>query len=138
MFVFVNASFILRGGIFLFIFKTLTYLFILNIEEIRNYALLKREVTEGFPFGESTLVLKTGGKIFLLAGLDAQPLSINLKCEPDKAEELREEFPENILPGYHMNKKHWNTLVLDGRLRNSLIKELIDHSYHLVFKPKKK
>lgn len=109
----------------------------MNIEEIRNYALSKEEVTEGFPFGEETLVLKTGGKIFLLAGLDAIPLSINLKCDPDKAAELREAYPDNILPGYHMNKKHWNTIVLDGSIKNRLVKELIDHSYDLVYKPKK-
>ncbi len=109
----------------------------MNIEEIRNYALTKQEVTEGFPFGEDTLVLKTGGKVFLLVGLDAIPLSINLKCDPEKAEQLREEYPENVLPGYHMNKKHWNTVVLDGGIKNSLVKELIDHSFDLVYKPKK-
>ena len=109
----------------------------MNIEEIRNYCLLKKDVTEGFPFGEDTLVFKTAGKIFLLAGLDAEPLSINLKCNPDKAIALREEYPANVLPGYHMNKKHWNTILIDGRIKSSLVKELIDHSFELVFKPKK-
>lgn len=110
----------------------------MNIEEIRNYVFTKDAVTEGFPFGDETLVFKTNEKIFLLFGLDAHPPFINLKCDPDKALQLREEFPENILPGYHMNKAHWNSVVLDGRLKNSLVKELIDHSYSLVFKPKKK
>lgn len=109
----------------------------MNIEDIRNYVLSKEAVTEGFPFGEDTLVFKTNQKIFLLAGLDELSLSINLKCDPEKAIQLREDYPDNIFPGYHMNKKHWNTLLLDGKLKNSLIKELIDHSYSLVFKPKK-
>ncbi len=110
----------------------------MNIEEIRNYVLTKEAVTEGFPFGEETLVFKTNDKIFLLAGLDAHPLSINLKCDPERAIQLRDDYPDNILPGYHMNKKHWNTMLLDGKLKTSLVKELIDHSYSLVFKPKKK
>lgn len=110
----------------------------MNIEEIRNYALTKTGITEGFPFGEEILVFKTNEKIFLLAGLDAHPLSINLKCDPEKALQLRDDYPDNIIPGYHMNKKHWNTVLLDGKLKTSLIKELIDHSYSLVFKAKKK
>ena len=109
----------------------------MNIEDIRNYAISKAEVTEGFPFGEDILVLKTLGKVFLLVGLDGIPLSINLKCDPERAEQLREEYPENVLPGYHMNKKHWNTVVLDGGIKYSLVKELIDHSFDLVYKPKK-
>ena len=96
----------------------------------------KEEVEEGFPFGEETLVFKTGGKIFLLIGLDSVELSFNVKCDPDKAIELREAYPDNVLPGYHMNKKHWNTIVAHG-LKNAFIKEMIDHSYELV-KPKKK
>ncbi len=108
----------------------------MNIEEIRNYVLQKNEVEEGFPFGEETLVFKTGGKIFLLIGLDSEELSFNVKCDPDKAIELREEYPDNVLPGYHMNKKHWNTIVAHG-LKNTFLKEMIDHSYELV-KPKRK
>ena len=110
----------------------------MNIEEIRNYVLAKKAVTEGFPFGEETLVFKTNDKIFLLAGLDAHPLSINLKCDPERALQLRDDYPDNIVPGYHMNKKHWNTLLLDGKLKTSLIKELIDHSYSLILKVKNK
>lgn len=109
----------------------------MNVEEIRRYALQKEDVTEGFPFGESTLVFKTGGKIFLLLPLDAIELSFNAKCDPDKAIELRELWPEQILPGFHMNKKHWNTIITEG-LKNNLIEEIIDDSYNLVAKKKKK
>ena len=95
----------------------------MNIEQLRDYILQKPSVTEGFPFGEDTLVFKTNNKIFLLAGLDNNPLQFNVKCNPDKAIELREEYPENILPGYHMNKKHWNTVIVDGAISNKLLKE---------------
>lgn len=102
----------------------------MDVEEIRAYCLLKRGTEEGFPFGDTTLVIKVGGKIFILINLDVDP-SVNLKCDPDRAIELREANPA-ILPGYHMNKKHWNTVVLDGSLPKSLILEMIDHSYSLV------
>lgn len=106
----------------------------MNIEEIRVYAIVKPDVEEGFPFGESTLVFKVGGKVFLLVSLDAQPVQFNVKCNPEKAIELRDEFA-SVLPGYHMNKKHWNTVIVDNSLNNRQIKEFIDHSYELV-KPK--
>lgn len=108
----------------------------MNVEEIRQYALLKNDVTEGFPFGEGTLVFKTNGKIFLLVSLDAVELQFNAKCDPEKAIELREEWPEQVLPGYHMNKKHWNTIIVPG-LKSNFVKELIDDSYNLVAKKKK-
>jgi len=108
----------------------------MDIEQLREYVLQKPSVTEGFPFGEDTLVFKVNEKIFLLTGLDSSPLQFNVKCDPDKAIELREEFPENILPGYHMNKKHWNTVVVDGTVPNKLLKEMIDCSYALVNKKK--
>lgn len=104
----------------------------MDIEILREYVLQKPSVTEGFPFGEDTLVFKIKNKIFLLASLSAAPLQFNVKCEPGKAIELREEFPEHILPGYHMNKKHWNTIIVDGKLKDKLIKEMIDESYWLV------
>lgn len=104
----------------------------MNIEQIRLYALSKPNVEESFPFGEDTLVFKVNGKIFLLTGLDNTPLQFNVKCNPEKAIELREEFPENVLPGYHMNKKHWNTIVVNGRLNNKQIQSFIDDSYELV------
>lgn len=108
----------------------------MDIEALRAYVLQKPNVTEGFPFGEDTLVFKVKEKIFLLTGLDRLPLQFNVKCDPDKAIELREEFPGSILPGYHMNKKHWNTVVIDGAVSQKLLKELIDHSYDLVSKKK--
>ena len=108
----------------------------MNIETIREYILQKPFVTEGFPFGEDTLVFKVKEKIFFLAGLDSSPLQFNVKCNPDKAIELREEYPESVLPGYHMNKKHWNTIIVDGRLSVKQLKEMIDHSYVLVAKIK--
>ncbi|MEO7266130.1 MAG: MmcQ/YjbR family DNA-binding protein [Ferruginibacter sp.] len=104
----------------------------MNAEEIREYCLTKKNVEEGFPFGESTLVFKVNRKIFLLLALDASPLQFNVKCHPEKAIELRDNYPENILPGYHMNKKHWNTIIAGGRLNNKLLKEMIDDSYALV------
>jgi predicted DNA-binding protein (MmcQ/YjbR family) len=110
----------------------------MDIETLRDYILQKPAVTEGFPFGEETLVFKVNEKIFFLTGLDSSPLRFNVKCDPDKAIELRETYPENILPGFHMNKKHWNTIVVDGGLPNKLLKEMIDDSYDLVAKGKKK
>jgi predicted DNA-binding protein (MmcQ/YjbR family) len=107
----------------------------MNAEEIRAYALQKEKVTEGFPFGGDTLVFKVNGKVFLLIGLDSSPLQFNVKCQPDKAIELREEYPDVILPGYHMNKKHWNSIIVEG-LKNNLLKEMIDDSYDLVARKK--
>ena len=102
----------------------------MNIEEVRQFCVSKKGVTEGFPFDEETLVIKVGGKIFALLSLDKAP-SINLKCDPERAIDLRERF-DDILPGYHMNKKHWNTVKLEGSLQDSLVKEMITHSYELV------
>lgn len=110
----------------------------MNIEYIREYVLQKPSVTEGFPFGEDTIVFKVNGKIFLLAGLDESPLQFNVKCEPEKAIQLREDHPGSVLPGYHMNKKHWNTIVVDGRLSAKQLKEMIDDSYGLVAPKRKK
>jgi predicted DNA-binding protein (MmcQ/YjbR family) len=104
----------------------------LDIEEIREYCLQKPGVTEGFPFGEDTLVFKTGGKVFLLMGLGSAD-RFNVKCDPEQAVELRERFTE-VQPGYHMNKTHWNTVYTSGSLTGKQLKEMIDHSYELVFK----
>lgn len=104
----------------------------MNIDSFRDYCLHKKGVTEGLPFGPDNLVLKVMGKMFSIVSLDDVPLRANLKCDPERAIELREKYEENILPGYHMNKQHWNTLVLDGRLDPKLVFELIDHSYELV------
>jgi predicted DNA-binding protein (MmcQ/YjbR family) len=101
-----------------------------NIESFRAYCLSKQGVTEEFPFDSQTLVFKVMGKMFALADVDLFE-SVNLKCDPDRALELRERHPE-IMPGYHMNKKHWNTVAMEGALPDKLIRELIDHSYELV------
>lgn len=103
----------------------------MNIESLREYCIGKPGVTDSFPFGEDTLVFKLGEKIFLLASL-ANPSSFNAKCNPEKAIQLRESHTE-IVPGYHMNKKHWNTVFYNQSLTDSILKELIDHSYNLVF-----
>jgi len=108
----------------------------MNVESIREYCLSKDEVEEAMPFGEGTLVFKIGGKIFLLMGLDSVDLSFNVKCDPAHALELREQYA-CVLPGYHMNKKHWNTVNVDGTLTHKQLKEMIDESYNLV-KPKPK
>jgi predicted DNA-binding protein (MmcQ/YjbR family) len=110
----------------------------MNVETIREYVLQKQDVTEGFPFGEDTLVFKVNNKLFLLLALEANPLQFNVKCNPDKAIELREEYPAAVLPGYHMNKKHWNTIIVDGQLSGKIILTMIDESYELVRKPLKK
>lgn len=109
----------------------------MDIEQLRNFALSLANTEEGFPFGEETLVFKINGKIFLLTGLDAYPVQFNVKCDPDEAIELRERYPEAVLPGYHMNKKHWNTIIVDGTLSNKQLQGFITQSYELV-KGKKK
>ncbi|GAB3918274.1 MmcQ/YjbR family DNA-binding protein [Mucilaginibacter boryungensis] len=104
----------------------------MNIEVLREYCIDKPGVTEGFPFGEDTLVFKVGGKLFLLIGL-AEANRFNVKCDPEWAVELRERHNE-VKPGYHMNKIHWNTVYMDGALTENQLREMIDHSYNLVFK----
>jgi predicted DNA-binding protein (MmcQ/YjbR family) len=109
----------------------------MNIEELRDYCLQKKGVTESFPFGEQTLVFKVGEKLFLLTNL-TEGNRFNAKCDPERAVELREQYDE-VIPGYHMNKKHWNTVSMDGRLTTKQLHEMIDHSYQLVLNslPKK-
>ena len=102
----------------------------MNIEELRTYCLSKPGVTESFPFDEVTLVFKVLDKMFCLTSLD-KDLSMNVKCKPEKAIELREEF-EDVLPGYHMNKKHWNTVNITGRIDDDQLKKWIDDSYDLI------
>jgi len=110
----------------------------MDVETLRTYCLSKKAVTEDFPFGEDTLVFRVLNKIFLLVSLSSSPLQFNAKCDPDKATELREQY-DAIIPGYHMNKKHWNTIILDGTLSGALIREMIDDSYNLIVQslPKK-
>lgn len=103
----------------------------MTLDVLLQYALAKSETEESLPFGPDVLVLKTNGKSFLLIPLDADPLRFNAKCDPERAVLLREEY-EGILPGYHMNKKHWNTVLLDGSVPTFMVWDLIDHSYELV------
>ena len=101
------------------------------IENLRSYCLAKAAVTESFPFDAHTLVFKVAGKMFALFSLEKHPLQVNLKCEPEKAIELRERY-QSVIPGYHMNKTHWNTIIIDGELSKELIEVLVNHSYDLV------
>jgi predicted DNA-binding protein (MmcQ/YjbR family) len=103
----------------------------MNAEFFREYCLNKRGVTEGFPFDSKTLVYKVGDKMFALTDVD-EFISINLKCEPAMSVDLRERY-EGVRPGWHMNKKHWNTVAVNSDVPITLLQELIDHSYHLVF-----
>jgi len=103
----------------------------MNIEEFRAYCLSKPGVTDGFPFGESTLVFKVMNKIFAITGLDAPEFRVNLKCDPERAIELREQF-DFVLPGWHMNKKHWNTIVVESEITDAFLIELTNHSYELI------
>ena len=108
----------------------------MNLETFYEYCLSKNGVTEHFPFDEETLVFKVGGKMFALSSLTQWEKgipSVNLKCNPEYAEELRAQY-DDIKPGWHMSKIHWNTIEINRDVPDSLIKELIDHSYDLVFK----
>jgi len=111
----------------------------MDLFTLKNYCLSKQAVTESFPFDDTSLVLKVMDKIFAIISIDEMPLSINLKCDPEKAIQLRNDFPDNIFPGYHMNKKHWNTIKLTQGLPPALTFALVDHSYDLVVQnmPKK-
>ena len=103
----------------------------MNLEELRDYCLSLPHVTEDMPFGEDILVFRICNRIFVLTSLVSVPLRVSLKCDPERAIELREEFPNKIVAGYHLNKKHWNTVLLEG-LPPALIKEMIQHSYNQV------
>jgi len=105
----------------------------MNIEEFRDYCLSKKYVTECFPFDTTTLVFKVANKMFALSGLENIPASVNLKCDPERAIELREEY-SGIVAGFHMSKKHWNTITIEGNIPIDFIEELVDHSYNLVVK----
>lgn len=105
----------------------------MNIEQLRNYCISKKGVEECFPFDEETLVFKVMGKAFLLTGIESKPVQFNVKCEPENAIQLREKY-DCVKPGYHMNKKHWNTVICDNSVPSKLLKEWIDHSYSEVVK----
>ena len=100
-------------------------------EELRAFCLARPDAYEDFPFGPENSVFKVRGKLFAISALDAEPLRVSLKCEPELAEQLRATY-EAVQPGYHLNKRHWNTLTLDGSLPDELVEELIETSYDLV------
>ena len=103
----------------------------MDLAAFREYCLGKAHATEGTPFGETVVVFKVAGKMFALASLDEIPTTVNLKCDPDLALELRDRY-EAVRPGYHMNKKHWNTITLESGIPSAEIRKMIDHSYDLV------
>jgi predicted DNA-binding protein (MmcQ/YjbR family) len=103
----------------------------MNIEELREYCLSLKGTEEGLPFGPDTLVLKVCGKMFLLCGMEHSPLQFNVKCDPEKAMQLREEY-SCVIPGYHMSKKHWNTVIADGTVSDNVLRSWINDSYNLV------
>ena len=103
----------------------------MNLTTLRTILLAKPGAEETFPFDPVTLVAKVGGKMFALVMTDEAPLRLNLKCQPEVAEVLRELYPA-VIPGYHMNKRHWNTVILDGSLPDDFIRDMIDESYRLV------
>lgn len=103
----------------------------MHLEALRDYCLAKPGVTEELPFGPTALVFKVKGKLFLLANIDSRPLSFSVKCNPERALELREMY-ESVRPGYHMNKVHWNTVLADGSVADAELKSWIDDSYRLV------
>ena len=108
----------------------------MNLESYYEYCLSKKGVTEHFPFDTDTLVFKVGGKMFALSSLKRWELgesAVNLKCDPDRAQELRAQY-EGIRPGFHMSKTHWNTVAINQDVSDIDVKELIDHSYELIFK----
>jgi len=110
----------------------------MNAETLRTYCLQQKGVEESQPFGPENLVYKVGGKVFLLVALDAVPLQFNVKCDPDAALEWRDQYA-CVLPGYHMNKKHWNTVLVDGTASDKLLLQWVADSYNLVYQslPKK-
>jgi predicted DNA-binding protein (MmcQ/YjbR family) len=103
----------------------------MNIESLRQYCLSLKGSTEDMPFGEGTLVFRVMNKIYALTSLDIDECRVNLKCEPNYGIELREQYPD-IIPGYHMNKVHWNTVYCERGLEDKLIQELVRHSYDLI------
>lgn len=109
----------------------------MDLQYLREYCLAKKAVTEELPFDESTLVFKVMGKMFLLTNIESFE-SVNIKCDPELAVELREQY-DAVIPGWHMNKKHWNTIIMDGSIPNKLFLEWVDLSYNLVVRglPKK-
>ena len=106
----------------------------MDLTEIRNYCMNKKDSTEDFPFDFDVLAIRLYGKIYLLTDIKTAPLKINLKCDPDKALYIKKKKKGTVLPGYHINKKHWNTVIIDGSISENEIYKMIDESYSLVYK----
>jgi predicted DNA-binding protein (MmcQ/YjbR family) len=106
----------------------------MNLEEIVEFAISLPNAQETMPFGPDHLVMKVNNKMFLLLDLESSPIRFNVKCDPEKAILLREEFPDSVFPGWHMNKKHWNTILVNSQVSHKMITEFIEHSYRLVNK----
>ncbi len=104
----------------------------MDIEAFRKYCMELQGVEETFPFGPDTLVYKVYGKVFAITVLDSEEFKVNLKCDPERAIELRDEYSDEIVPGWHMNKKHWNTVFFERGMDHRFLIDLIDHSYQLV------
>ena len=109
----------------------------MDIEQLRSYCMLQKAATEDMPFGDGTLAFRVMGKIFALLPLDGVETKINLKCNPERAVELREQYPDQIVAGFHMNKKHWNTVDV-AQISAQLSRDLVKHSYELVVATLKK
>ena len=105
----------------------------MELDEMHELLLAQRGATDDMPFGPDTAVYRVGGKMFALIGLERMPRQVNLKCDPERTVELRERYPDGVLPGYHMSKKHWNSVLLDGTVPRAVVIELVEHSWQLVF-----
>jgi predicted DNA-binding protein (MmcQ/YjbR family) len=105
----------------------------MELDEMHELLLAQRGATDDMPFGPDVAVYRVGGKMFALIALERMPSQVNLKCDPERAIDLRQRYPESVLPGYHMSKKHWNTVLLDGTVRRDLLIELVEHSWQLIF-----
>ena len=106
----------------------------MNAEAVREYCRRKPHATEDLPFGDGALAIRVGGKMFALIILDKDPPRVNLKCDPALALRLRQKYPALVIPGFHMNKRHWNTVVLDGSIPDEDLRGMIDHSYKMVLR----
>jgi predicted DNA-binding protein (MmcQ/YjbR family) len=105
---------------------------VIDAAALRKWCLERPGATEERPFGPETTVFKVEGKLFALSALEREPLEVSVKCEPDLAEALRRDHPETVRPGYHLNKRHWNTVLIDGALRDQMVLDMLEDSYDLV------
>ena len=104
----------------------------MTADSLRRWCLARPSAVEEFPFGPETSVFKVEKKLFAISALGASPLKVSLKCEPELAEELRGSYPDAIAPGYHLNKRHWNTVLCDGTLPDAMVRDMVEDSYDLI------